>query len=1166
MTRGKAQSAAAAPADAGQGPSSFKEAHGKNVSSKRRSREAAMLQESNFRFGSVPSSVPEERAPGKAGGAGPAAPVSGISPPSKGRRKKTVSAPPLPEQLGEQLDQEEGPNVQPTSPAADGNVAKKKRTASAAAAEDATAAKAHDEHADSRQKKAKNAGQHQPAPRSGSDGEADGSGSLKRPSHAAGPSAAAAAPATGLYVETGQGSKRNGKAQAQRANSDDGGADGERAADPGGAAAAPSSGRPKKSSGEQGQVDASAPSAMAPCNAATGKAHALGQPHAASLQTEKAPRRHAAANLVASAATAVPPADVARPPAAAATAPQPLQARQEGAAAARRQPPSSSAEGAAGPGPSGSAQEPNPGLALRPPPQTAAAANGASGSMRYPPTGTTPVKVFVPIQLPRLEICGQNQRKAIADLQRQLAEMRVLYDDLKETKIQDLEKVLAQQEEYTAEQVKLANHRAERWKAAAERAGQKAVEAGSKEVKDRIRELQIQTEQLLQQNSDLLFQVTQLQRELALTQQAYHDARAKLSMYETAQEARAKDNDVEDKGEAEEQEHRGHGTAEANEPEQRPKEDLGTEAESGHGHDQVGPQSTAGDAAHQESSPVVTLGAGLSPGLAAAAGGGAGGGGSVRHSLDRSVGLQFPTPSPGVGVQYSNPSVDPLMRQPQGPPASNQSGNPSGQRGLATNCQRVINMLPHLQTPAPSIQSHLRPSGVPSTSQAGTSLSGGHGISTDCLRVVQMLPQLRVPSPNTSSRLASGAVPWTKQNDAMLPCGADASGVTPVAANGDGRQLLAQPGSDKRRSTGSPVDGLCQAGGDNMPIDLSHAHGLGAPEAFKLAAGLQEQYSFVDLNPASARKATRAEVGAPSPAAGLAFVAPEKPGVDQVQRAEGVPGVAALVAAAAATALPPSPGRALQDTVAHASTSVNGCMLQIARHPVGPDMASAARKTAADLVHTANQPVNLHGASPDSAAMAAAAVGHSGSVQGSCNLPGFVARALSQREAPHGLDQARAAQPPKSVQGTPAASPRLRVGDAAVQAQETGQVPQDGQRPQGMISSRSPSPRTAQIKFWEGVLGWKMEPVSSKPLEECRMIHRATGLRFVLRETLLDDDEIEEHDQGQPQKRYFEYIPLDLGTGAARLAPFLKETIVIAEDQRGQLLDQIEKAITEARS
>ncbi|KXZ44693.1 hypothetical protein GPECTOR_63g21 [Gonium pectorale] len=226
--------------------------------------------------------------------------------------------------------------------------------------------------------------------------------------------------------------------------------------------------------------------------------------------------------------------------------------------------------------------------------------------------GTTPVKPFAPLAMPRLDEIGRRERTAVIDLQRQLSELRALYDELKATKIQELEKVLAEQVEYTEEQVRHVEHRAQLWQAAAEHAEQKAKVAGSKEMADQVAALKAQISQLQQEKGDLLLLLAQRERELVDSQQELHDMRAALM--------RERDGS----GDCEEAE----GDGEAELP---PYDDFDADGDEAG----AGGAGSDGDVAEQEAQP-------------------AGG---------RAVGLQFPTPSPGVGVQFPTPGMQLLATQ-----------------------------------------------------------------------------------------------------------------------------------------------------------------------------------------------------------------------------------------------------------------------------------------------------------------------------------------------------------------------------------------------------------------------------------------------------------------------------------------------------------------------
>ncbi|GLI70644.1 hypothetical protein VaNZ11_015577, partial [Volvox africanus] len=756
--------------------------------------------------------------------------------------------------------------------------------------------------------------------------------------------------------------------------------------------------------------------------------------------------------------------------------------------------------------------------------QPAAAPVIAEEAGRYfPETGTTPVNAFLPERLPRPEETNAQEKRAIIELQRQLSELQVMYKDLKATKIGQMDKLLAEMAERAEGRVCVAEQLARHWEGVAKRAQEEAIAAGSVETANRIDALEAEANQLLKQNQNLLQRVTQLQLELCHAQQDLHDARAELLQFRTSTvrdlQGNAKDKDKD------------------------PDTALpaGATAETEHVKDVNGAPRPVAEAAAQESLPEVTLGGVRSYAITdAAATGGRGDGG--RCSMSFGIGLQSEMLSPGAGEQTTKINVQ--LFPVQGP--SVVPGSSSRSVGISTDCQRIVQMLPSIRSPSRSIQSHRgrlsRPSSVaPSfdidllggVPRAG-SLSSERGIDTACQRVIQMLPELRQPSPSI-----------------------EPSGVTPATADGNGASLRVQEGGSKRLSDGSPIDGICGSANRKTTCvstlaDLTHAHNMCAPEALGSTANQQGQYSFVDLNPSPARKASH--MGVAASIGGLAAAATmgvTKRGGDQPsgageRQAGPIQGASLLVTAAAAKGLPPSPG--LQQQADYAE-----------------DVSPHAIPVAATITHSGSVASN----------------------QVSCNISGLVARALAQpQEAQQAVGMQEVGRAPQACGDR---SPMLAnmalaalpshamavagVGDPMLQGGNTRELSRGDNN---IISS--PSPRTAKLNFYERLLEWHVDVISTKPLEAFRMTHMGCGMSFEIRQTEVDDDDLAEDvvDADQPadvhdgntandKTKYYEYIPLDLGTVNELLPAFLKETITIPADQRPKLLEKLDRAIKSTR-
>ncbi|EFJ44115.1 hypothetical protein VOLCADRAFT_118886, partial [Volvox carteri f. nagariensis] len=864
-------------------------------------------------------------------------------------RKKGLSDPPLPGgperegQQGEQSELDAGPVKDQAN----------KRSVPAA---QPAAGERRDERDRKRQKKVKNSEHQEHQPRSGRTAEADASGGVKDSRHTADGLAAAAAHGVDVDAEAGArpgASKRNarnkavGTAAQGAPNGVESAANLATSSQP--AATNDNSKKPRTEKGRSAATNDQA----GPSNATGDPEPKAGKPRAASQQVEPANTQQAAGKAAfAAPAAAGPSAYTIQPPktgaaAAAALSLARLNAGEEREPAGEKFAPTTSAAEPQGPFTSGCVLQLNTRSAAGPGP-----VNAAEGGWHLPATGTTPVKTFNPVSLPRLDDIGLIDRKAVAELQvcmrcawvlvpgclcdaRQLSEVRFLYDELKATKIQGMEKMMAEQVAHAEEQ-RIAQH----WEAVAKRAEEKANSAAGNQDTAQLR-------QLLKEKGHLLLRVAQLEIELSQVQQALHDARAQLVKYQTGLSAgpgrQAQDNNE----------------ANVDQGTECPQRHAGAEAEHGEGTDSDGARRDDVKVAQQEPLPDVTLAGGCSPGADDAA---AAAGSIVRtacQSPSCGAGVQFPTPAGGTGAQFPSPSAQFFPM-----------------RGLGT---------------------------VPGSG----SRSVGRGVSTECQRIVQMLPSLR-------------------------------------------------------HSTGSPIDGIC--GADNLKAvvasaaaDLSHAHNMGAPEAFQIS--------------------------------GKQALAQEPKSVLQT---------AALVATAATKPLPPSPSALRQ------------------MQPVPP----------------AGYP---RGVSPDGAAAAAAAVIQCGSVtskQDSCNLPGVAQGEMGQLQATqHAMGNQAIVQPPQDI------------GDKA----------QDGQGPRGMLP-RSPSPRTAKIKFYEGMVGWHVDVISTKPMEAYRVTHTACGLSFELRETEVDPEDLEDVEStGQPlgdpvgdanKAKFYEYVPLNLGAIGEYLPAHLKVTAV----------------------
>ncbi|PNH11970.1 hypothetical protein TSOC_001184, partial [Tetrabaena socialis] len=355
-------------------------------------------------------------------------------------------------------------------------------------------------------------------------------------------------------------------------------------------------------------------------------------------------------------------------------------------------------------------------------------------------------------------------------------------------------------------------------------------------------------------------------------------------------------------------------------------------------------------------------------------------------------------------------------------------------------------------------------------------------------------------------------------------------------------------------STGSPIDGICgtaqRTTGAALAADVSFAHGMGAPEAYVLGPKQKDNYSFVDLNPASARKVERpvqsAALAAGTTAGGivrgLANMAGDEATQQGSERRAGatLPSAAALVATAAATLLPPSPGSVVSN---QDSCTVSGLV---------------ARAMAQQHVQE-GQAVQQHN---DPAAEASEADGR---------------EKLEARQAAGGGEMAIESRSPASASQRPGHSPgrcaAVGAGAAGDAGQRTDELLSAGMGPQ-LAPPGSPSPRTAKIMMYERMLDWHVDTVSLKP-ETCRLSHKASGMAFELRETLLDDEEAEAELLQSAQagrtssatgegSKCFTYTPLALGLAAGSIPSFLKETIQISAHQRRELLQLLNNAIKAA--
>ncbi|GFR45365.1 hypothetical protein Agub_g6740 [Astrephomene gubernaculifera] len=907
-----------------------------------------------------------------------------------------------------------------------------------------------------------------------------------------------------------------------------------RAGDPPGAA---QGAKPASRATDQGQHAPVVPEAAAGTSAAGAAAPQqaaapinAGRPSAQPLPQHPAVYRGRDGGVSGAAVSANPaaaPAEVRRPAAPSARAPAEAA---PGPAAVGGRPVANNASGAGASGSSGvAAQSDSEAASAR-----VAAAVAAAAAKPLPPTGTTPIKVFAPVALPRLDDIGKHERSEVFELQRQLSELREMYDELKVTKIQELERVLAEQVEYTEEMVRHADQRARRWQQAAERAQQEAKEARSEETAQRIAALEAQVVELLKENSELLLRVVQREGELAQSQQAYHDLRAEMLQLQAARASGHKEGGDGGEGDGE-----GKGLADDKQP-----EDKGNAGEAA-----AGDRAPEGDGMEQDqarpspvislrrsfASPTVTLGTMLP---------------AADSHIGRAVALQFPTPSPGVAVQYPTP-------------------------GINSNLMRLQDMLGNL------------------ISMPGSgSRSRGPGVSIECQRIVDMLPNwagIRTQSPSIRSCLASGLTPQVEQGEVTQAGASDAQGVTPSAAAAQQQEQAGTllPSSNGRRSSGSPIDGICGAdqrktGVPNLTADISFAHGMGAPEAF----ALQGQYTFVDLNPASARKTERP----PSMAAGFA----------------------AALGGAIAAADGDRPQQVAQLTagsgVAHEAGSPGA-------NVTGPLRFSPLGRAKAPVPMFATGGVTCGLPHSTGAGMAVMNSGSVASNQDSCTVNGLVARAKLHLE---GLQRSASAlaglspnkQPANDTAQVDAAvaggsrspvvenrrqsrlyvpSPLGRATSGRQTEQQVEPVPEMEEPPKEAEPSRpppqrtpitGPTPRTAKLAVYEKLTDWHIEDATTKP-ERCIMTHIPSGVSFELREASLEDMELEaelslERPEGQAngaggstaalanQPRLMVYTPLSLGSVEEHLPEYYKETLQFPENQRKAFTDRLRKAVADA--
>ncbi|GIM07989.1 hypothetical protein Vretimale_11984 [Volvox reticuliferus] len=1077
MVRSSPQAAEEAPVD----PSSLK-ARCKNgalplSSGKKLSREALSLINSQIiRYNNPNNSAVQLAALTDKGRR--SAPGSGSeASPDAGHHRRVPSAPPVVHH-GEELELPERQRNHGAGPASKDNGPGTKRSAAATGAPEDQVREDHEHKQHKKKKTLERQGQQA---RSVGVGGADVSGQIKNTIRVSDP----AAPSTSAEADADAhpaGSKRNKKGARASKGKDqpaaDAGAKGAQASNINAtepdAAVSRHSKKPRK---EKSQMATAALIGQAgPSNPAKGRETEMVAALATSQLEDTVATQHISKQTETAALTiSAHPGNMTeqRIMAAVAAGPEPLGARQEGAtnfkiADADR----------AGPGANATGLQSNKGSAAGAQEPAAEPANADEAGRSLPATGIKPVNALLPARLPRPEETNAQEKLALVELQRQLSEWQGMYKELKATKIEQMDKLLAEMAERAEGRVSVAEQLAQHWQAVAKRAQEDAIAAGSVETANRIDALETEANQLLKQNQSLLQRVTQLQLELSLAQQELHDARAELLQFRmpTVRDVQA---DAKDKDKGSYTPLQGCATAEAE-----------------HGKDVNGPQRAAADAAVQESSPDVTLGGVRHHAItdAAETGGRAGG---EHCSLSLGRGLKFPTLSPGAGEQTANDlSVVP--------------GSSSRSVGISTDCQRIVQMLPSIRSPSRSIQSHQgrlpRTSAVAPSFDVGLlgdvpragSLSSERGIDTACQRIIQMLPELRQQSPSIEPRSVSRAEPVTNRD---AP-----SGVTPAAADGNETTLRVQEGSSKRLSDGSPIDGIC--GPANRKItcastqaDLTHAHNMCAPEALGSAAHQQAR----------------------------------------VRQAGPIRNASVLVTAAATKALPPTPGLQQQ----------------------------------ADSQDVSPRAIPIHS-------------GSVASNQVSCNLSGLVARAMAQPQesqqaigmpevgrapqargdrSPVSANMALATQPPYAMAAASVIDPTMQAGNAR-------EVPQGNKN----LTASSPSPRTAKLNFYERLLEWHIDVISTKPLEAFRMTHMACGMSFEIRETEVDDDDLPEDGGGADQPaagaegntttdktKYYEYTPLDLGTVGELLPAFLKETITIPADQRPKLLEKLDGVIKSTR-
>ncbi|GIL82619.1 hypothetical protein Vretimale_11984 [Volvox reticuliferus] len=866
MVRSSPQAAEEAPVD----PSSLK-ARCKNgalplSSGKKLSREALSLINSQIiRYNNPNNSAVQLAALTDKGRR--SAPGSGSeASPDAGHHRRVPSAPPVVHH-GEELELPERQRNHGAGPASKDNGPGTKRSAAATGAPEDQVREDHEHKQHKKKKTLERQGQQA---RSVGVGGADVSGQIKNTIRVSDP----AAPSTSAEADADAhpaGSKRNKKGARASKGKDqpaaDAGAKGAQASNINAtepdAAVSRHSKKPRK---EKSQMATAALIGQAgPSNPAKGRETEMVAALATSQLEDTVATQHISKQTETAALTiSAHPGNMTeqRIMAAVAAGPEPLGARQEGAtnfkiADADR----------AGPGANATGLQSNKGSAAGAQEPAAEPANADEAGRSLPATGIKPVNALLPARLPRPEETNAQEKLALVELQRQLSEWQGMYKELKvscrcrhsgahhldcalymlffvswicpwyldwqtkgwkvnrtvvqATKIEQMDKLLAEMAERAEGRVSVAEQLAQHWQAVAKRAQEDAIAAGSVETANRIDALETEANQLLKQNQSLLQRVTQLQLELSLAQQELHDARAELLQFRmpTVRDVQA---DAKDKDKGSYTPLQGCATAEAE-----------------HGKDVNGPQRAAADAAVQESSPDVTLGGVRHHAItdAAETGGRAGG---EHCSLSLGRGLKFPTLSPGAGEQTANDlSVVP--------------GSSSRSVGISTDCQRIVQMLPSIRSPSRSIQSHQgrlpRTSAVAPSFDVGLlgdvpragSLSSERGIDTACQRIIQMLPELRQQSPSIEPRSVSRAEPVTNRD---AP-----SGVTPAAADGNETTLRVQEGSSKRLSDGSPIDGIC--GPANRKItcastqaDLTHAHNMCAPEALGSAAHQQVQADF----------------------------------------------------------------------------------------------------------------------------------------------------------------------------------------------------------------------------------------------------------------------------------------------------------------------------------